>query len=154
VAGGDLHAAAERGSAAAEFALLATPAVVVVLLVAQLALLLYQRQVVMTAAAEGARVAAAAGRGPADGRAAACRLLEATLGDRCDRFRVTVVSDGRRVVARADGTLRAVVSGLGMRVRLTASMHDEDGFLDSVLETGQGFGPDSSPARSSAGAGP
>jgi hypothetical protein len=140
VAGGDLDVVAERGSAAAEFALLATPAVVVVLLVAQLALLLYQRQVVMTAVAEGARVAAAAGRGPADGRAAACRLLEAALSDRCDTFRVTVAEDGRLVVARAEGTLQAVVSGLGMHMRLTARMHDEEDFLGSNLEQA-GVGP-------------
>lgn len=126
----------EQGSAAVEFSLLAVPVVLVALLVAQLALLLYQRNVVMTALAEGVRVAAAAGRGVSEGRAAACGLLEATIGDRCAALRVTVAESGDLVVARADGTLPAAVSGLGLRVRMTAQMHDEDDLLRAVRRDG------------------
>lgn len=118
--------AAERGMAAVEFSLLAAPVVLVMLLVAQMALLLYQRNVVLTAVAEAARVAATAGRGPADGRAAACRLLATTIGDRCTTLRLSVVEEGPFVVARAGGTLPSAISGLGLRVHLTARMHDED----------------------------
>jgi TadE-like protein len=118
--------AAERGVAAVEFSLLAAPVVLVMLLVAQMALLLYQRNVVLTAVAEAARVAATAGRGPADGRVAACRLLAATIGDRCTSLRLSVAEEGPFVVARADGTLPSAVAGLGLTVRLTARVHDED----------------------------
>ncbi len=57
----------ERGSAIAEFALVAPLVVILVVAVMQLALAAHVRATLITAAAEGARSAALAGGDPADG---------------------------------------------------------------------------------------
>jgi TadE-like protein len=111
----------------AEFSLVAVLALTVTLALVQLAVFLYQRNAVMTALSDGARLAATAGREPADGRRAACLLLDQTIGDRCGRIRVTVDERDGLVVLSGSGTLPGYLPMVpDLPVRLTARMHDEE----------------------------
>ena len=71
---------AERGSAPAEFVLVAVLLLALVLGVLQLSAVLLVRNTALDAAAEGARWAALEGNGPADGVARARRILVDSLG--------------------------------------------------------------------------
>lgn len=72
--------AAESGSAVAEFVMVVSLLTVLTLSVMQLALALHIRNTVLDAAAEGARFAALADSGPADGAARTRDLITAALG--------------------------------------------------------------------------
>jgi hypothetical protein len=72
----------ERGSAAAEFVLVAGLLTVLTLSVMQLALALHIRNTALDAASEGARFAALADNGLADGVARTRDLLSTAIGDR------------------------------------------------------------------------
>jgi Flp pilus assembly protein TadG len=69
----------ERGSAAVEFLLVSVLVLALVLGVVQVALAVHVRSLATDAAAEGARVAARADRGPADGVARTRALLTDSL---------------------------------------------------------------------------
>ncbi|WP_275002697.1 TadE/TadG family type IV pilus assembly protein [Promicromonospora iranensis] len=72
----------EQGSAAVEFLLVSVLVLALLLGVVQVALAVHVRSLAIDAAAEGARVAARADRGPADGVARTRALLaEALTGD-------------------------------------------------------------------------
>lgn len=70
---------ADDGSAVVEFVLVSVLVLVLLLGVVQVALALHVRSLAIDAAAEGARVAARADRGPADGAARTRDLLTAAL---------------------------------------------------------------------------
>jgi hypothetical protein len=72
----------ERGSATAEFVLVAALLTVLTLSVMQLALALHIRNTALDAASEGARFAALADNGLDDGAARTRDLLSTALGDR------------------------------------------------------------------------
>jgi Flp pilus assembly protein TadG len=71
----------DRGSAVVEFVLVSVLVVALVAAVLQLALALHIRNTLVAAASEGARMAAATNRSPADGAAHTSRLIRATLPD-------------------------------------------------------------------------
>ncbi|WP_425954671.1 TadE family protein [Xylanimonas sp. McL0601] len=73
---------AERGSAVAEFAMVAGLVVALFLGVVQVALVQHTRALVIDAAAEGARLAARADRGPDDGVARTRELITESLSAR------------------------------------------------------------------------
>ncbi len=126
------HKTGQAGSAVVEFALVAPIALMVTLALVQLTLYLYQRNAIITAVAEGARVAAASGRGPADGRQAACTLVRQTTGDPCQRITVRAVQQGDAIVLTARGTLPRGVPGLpAPTLDLTARMSDEDALVQA-----------------------
>jgi hypothetical protein len=119
--------APDAGASVAEFALVAVLALTITLALLQLAVFLYQRNVVMTALSDGARLAATAGREPADGRQAACTLLDQAIGDRCERIQVTVDEHDGLIVLSGSGTLPGYLPMVpDLPVRLTARMHDEE----------------------------
>ncbi|MBN9606507.1 MAG: pilus assembly protein [Actinomycetales bacterium] len=70
----------ERGSAPAEFAMVAGLLTVLTLVVIQLGLALHVRNTVLDAAAEGARYGALADNGPADAVARTRELIAAAVG--------------------------------------------------------------------------
>jgi Flp pilus assembly protein TadG len=72
---------ADRGSAVVEFTLVGVLLTVLFLGLLQLGLALHVRNTLVASAAEGARVAANADRGLADGEAATRRLVRASLAD-------------------------------------------------------------------------
>jgi Flp pilus assembly protein TadG len=71
----------DRGSAVVEFTLVGVLLTVLFLALLQLGLALHVRNTLMASAAEGARVAANADRGPADGEAVTRRLIRDSLAD-------------------------------------------------------------------------
>jgi Flp pilus assembly protein TadG len=71
----------ERGSAVVEFTLVGVLLTVLFLALLQLGLALHVRNTLAASAAEGARVAAHADRGPADGEAVTRQLVRASLAD-------------------------------------------------------------------------
>lgn len=75
-----MNRAGERGSAPAEFVLVALLLVALTLGVVQLGAVLLVRNTALDAAAEGARWAALAGNGPADGVARTRQVLTSSLG--------------------------------------------------------------------------
>lgn len=115
----------ERGSAVAEFVLVAALVLALFLGVVQVALALHVRSLVVDAAAEGARIAARADRDPADGAQRTRDLLTASLSASYARdiaVRTTTI-DGLAVV---EVTVRAplpVVGILGPSGALTARGH-------------------------------
>lgn len=76
------RSAGDRGSAVAEFALVAVLLVVVVLGVAQLGFAIHVRNTLVACAADGARLAANADRDPAAGAAHARDLIDSALSPR------------------------------------------------------------------------
>jgi hypothetical protein len=118
----------ERGSAVVEFALVAVVAVSLTLAVVQFALFLYERNVVLGAVAEGARVAAAYGRGVGDGERVAGTLVRQAVGERvAEAVRIEGVAAGDLVVFRAAGELPSFVPGVpGLPLRMTVAMHEEE----------------------------
>ena len=71
----------ERGSAVAEFTLVAGLLVTLVLGIAQVGMAIHVRNTVVACAAEGARLAANADRAPADGAALTRRLIADALSE-------------------------------------------------------------------------
>ena len=88
------NSADERGSAIAEFVMVVSLLVFLTLAVLQFALALHVRNTVLDAAAEGARYAALADSGLADGEARTRALITVALGE----------SYARNVVARYTGS--------------------------------------------------
>lgn len=84
--------AAERGSAVAEFVMVGAILTVLTVSVLQLALALHVRNTVLDAASEGARFAALADNGPADGVARCRTLIALAIGG--DYARDVTVSSG------------------------------------------------------------
>jgi len=115
----------ERGAAVAEFTLVTGLLVLLVLGIAQVGLAIHVRNTVVACAAEGARLAANADRGPADGAALTRRLIaqalsEAMVGDVTARH---VPSPAGRNV-RVDVVTRLPLIGLvGPSRTLTVSAH-------------------------------
>lgn len=120
--------AGQAGSAVVEFVLVGLVAVAAALAVAQLGLFLWERNVVMGSLAEGARVAAAHGRGVGDGERVAATLVRQAVGGRvAAAVRIRGGVDGDRVVFRAVGVLPSFLPGVpGLPVRMTATMHEEE----------------------------
>ena len=71
----------QRGSAVAEFTLVASLLVTLVLGIAQVGMAIHVRNTVAACAAEGARLAANADRSPADGAALTRRLIADALSE-------------------------------------------------------------------------
>jgi Flp pilus assembly protein TadG len=119
---------AERGAAVVEFVLVAAVALALAMGVAQLGLFLWERNAVLGSVSEGVRVAAAEGRGVADGRRVATELLRQAAGVRvASAVPIEGAESGGLVVLRAEGTLPSFVPGVpGLPVRVTARMHDEE----------------------------
>jgi Flp pilus assembly protein TadG len=112
-----------------EFVLVSVVALSLALAVAQLALFLWERNAVMGSLSEGVRVAATEGRTVAEGRRVATELLRRSVGGRA-ALAVPVSGEeaGGLVVLRAQGTLPSLLPGMpGLRVRMTARMHKEEG---------------------------
>lgn len=103
----------QQGSAVVDFVLVLLVLLPFVLGVVQVALVLHVRNTLAAAAAEGARYAATADRGPADGEAATReQVADAIAGRFADDVRVTqeVVGGRPSVVV----TVRASVPALGL----------------------------------------
>lgn len=115
----------EDGSAVVDFVLVLVVLLPLFLGILQLALVLHVRNTLTAAAADGARVAATADRGPADGAAHAREQIEGTLDDRFARgvsARTTRI-DG---AAAVEVTVVAEVPALGLwgpAVRLEVDGH-------------------------------
>lgn len=92
---------AERGSAVAEFAMVAGLLVLLLLAVVQFAVVLLVRNTLQDAAAQGARVAAFADGSLDDGAQRTTQLISAALGPGyCDHVRARYATEGGvRVVA-------------------------------------------------------
>ena len=103
----------ERGAAVVDFVLVLVVLVPLVLGILQVALVMQVRNTLAAAASEGARVAATADRGPADGVAATREQIgDAIAGRYADDVSVRTVSiDGALGV---EVTVRAQVPALGL----------------------------------------
>lgn len=113
----------ERGSAIAEFTMVAALLVVLAIGVLQLALTLYVRNVVLSGASEGARVAARADATGADGVARAEELIGSSLmpGYAQDVVAAEEVVGGVRVVRVTVTAPLPVIGLLGPAGALTVS---------------------------------
>lgn len=103
----------QRGTALVDLTLVTLVLVPVVLGIVQVALVLHVRTTLAAAASEGARLAATAGSGPADGIARARAQVAASLSERYARD----VTAHRVLVDGAPGvevTIHAVVPALGL----------------------------------------
>jgi hypothetical protein len=115
----------ERGSAVADFVLVLVVVIPLFLGICQLALVLHVRNTLTSAASEGARYAATADRGLADG---AARTREQITGVLADRFARQVTARAATVQGAAGVEVEVVAEvpplGLwGPAVRLVASGH-------------------------------
>jgi Flp pilus assembly protein TadG len=103
----------ERGSAVVDFVLALLVIVPLVLGILQVALVMHVRNTLASAAAEGARYAATADRGPAEGEATTRRQIDDAIAGRFaqDITVATTVVGGRPTTVV---TVRAVVPALGI----------------------------------------
>jgi Flp pilus assembly protein TadG len=103
----------ERGAAVVDFVLVLVVLVPLVLGILQVALVLHVRNTLASAASEGARVAAAADRGPGDGAATTRQqIADAIAGRYADDVEVRPVTiDGAPGI---EVTVRAEVPALGL----------------------------------------
>ena len=103
----------ERGAAVVDFVLVLVVLVPLVLGILQVALVLQVRNTLASAASEGARVAAAADRGPVDGVAATREQIAGAIADRyADDVEVRAITiDGAPGI---EITVRAEVPALGI----------------------------------------
>jgi Flp pilus assembly protein TadG len=106
-------ARSERGAAVVDIVLVLVVLVPLVLGILQVALVLFVRNTMASAAAEGARLAATADRGPADGAALTRRQIDAVVSGRFARDVVVrpVTVDGAPGV---EVVVRASVPALGI----------------------------------------
>jgi len=106
-------ARAERGAAVVDIVLVMVVLVPLVLGILQVALVLFVRNTMASAAAEGARLAATADRGPADGVALTRRQIDAVVSGRFaeDVVARPVLVDGAPGV---EVVVRASVPALGL----------------------------------------
>jgi Flp pilus assembly protein TadG len=118
----------ERGQSMVEFAL-ALPVLLLILIgVVQFALVYHARDVASTAVQEGARLAAAEGRTPAEGAARAHEVLESGLGPSAGGFAVTAQSTGETMVVRTEGDYPLFipwVTGRSIPIEATAEVRLE-----------------------------
>jgi len=119
---------AERGQSMVEFAL-ALPVLLVILIgVVQFALVYHARDVATTAAQEGARLAAAEGRTPAEGAARAREVLDSGLGRSAGGFAVTAQNTGETTVVHTEGDYPLFVpwvTGRSIPIEATAEVRQE-----------------------------
>jgi Flp pilus assembly protein TadG len=111
-----------------EFALVAPVVLLLLFGDVQFALLAHARNVVTTAAQEGARLAAAEGRVPAEGVTRAEEVLKAGLGGSGDGFVVTAQGGDETVVVRAQGHYSLIIplpTGREIPLRATAEVRRE-----------------------------
>lgn len=120
---------AERGSAVAEFTLVSGLLVALVLGIAQVGLAIHVRNTLVACAAEGARVAANADRGPADGAARTRELIAQALWPRLAQEVVATQRPGPagpEVEVRVRATLPLVgLAGPSRTLTVTAHALDE-----------------------------
>lgn len=99
----------ERGQAMVEAAVAFPLLLLVAIGLVQFALFVHAQNVVTGAVQDGARVAAAEDRTPADGVAHAQALLQAGLGRSASDIAVRAVEDGDVVIIEAQGRLRTII---------------------------------------------
>jgi Flp pilus assembly protein TadG len=100
---------ADRGQAAVEAAVVLPLLLLVAIGLVQFALFVHAQGVVTGAVQDGARVAAAEGRTPADGVAHAEALLRAGLGRSAHDVTVRGSGDGETVALEARGSMRTII---------------------------------------------
>ena len=145
-----LRAEPERGSAIAEFVMVAALLLFVALGVFQIGLALYVRNTLISAASEGARYAARADADPSDGVSRTQALISSSLSARyAQRVAVAerVLPDGVRVVEITVEAPLPVVGPLGPSEALTVRGR---AFSEEQVSPG---GPVEQPAVASSGAG-
>jgi Flp pilus assembly protein TadG len=119
---------AERGQAMVELALVLPVLLVILIGVVQFALVYHAKDVATTAAQEGARLAAADGRTPAEGAARARDVLQSGLGHTGSEFRVTAQDTGETVVVQAKGDYPLIipwVTGRSIPIEAAGEVHKE-----------------------------
>jgi Flp pilus assembly protein TadG len=106
------------------------PVVLVVLIgVVQFALVYHAKNVAATAAQEGARLAAAEGRTPAEGEARARDVLESGLGSKGAEFSVSAQDGGETIVVRTEGEYDLIIpfiTGNTVSIGATAEVRKEE----------------------------
>jgi Flp pilus assembly protein TadG len=109
---------------------IALPVLLTILLgVVQFALVYHARDVATTASQEGARLAAAEGRTPAEGAARARDVLTSGLGRTGSRFTVTARDTGGSVVVQAEGDYPLIipwVTGRSIPIEAEAEVRKEE----------------------------
>jgi Flp pilus assembly protein TadG len=111
-----------------ELALVLPVLLAILIGVVQFALVYHAKDVASTAAQEGARLAAAEGRTPAEGVARTREVLESGLGRTGREFTVTAQDTGETVVVRAEGDYPLIipwVTGGRIPIGAEAKMHKE-----------------------------
>src|SRR3972149_1091068 len=112
----------ERGQAMVELVLVLPVLLIILIGVVQFALVYHAKDVATTAAQEGARLAAADGRTPAEGAARARDVLQSGLGRTGSEFRVTAQDMGDTVVVQAEGHYPLIIPwGTGRTVPIEAA---------------------------------
>jgi Flp pilus assembly protein TadG len=112
----------DRGAAALEVALVAPALMLVILGVLQFGLWHHAQQVVQAAAQEGARMAAAEGAEPTQGRDRALEVLSAGLGRSAEDARIEVRAGADVVRVTIDARLRGLLPLPGLtEFRLTSN---------------------------------
>jgi Flp pilus assembly protein TadG len=108
---------------------LALPVLLIILVAAvQFALVYHAKDVATTAAQEGARLAAAEGRTPAEGAGRAQDVLESGLGRTGSEFNVIAEDTGDTVVVQTEGDYPLFipwVTGRSIPIEATAEVHKE-----------------------------
>ena len=99
---------AERGSAVAEFPMVAVLIVLIALTIVQAALILHTRNVLTDAAVQGARYASLVGASPAEGEARTEELIARSLGGRFDAQAVASEDADGLVTVHVEATLPLV----------------------------------------------
>lgn len=107
------HHLDERGSAVVDFVLVLVVLIPLVLGILQLAIVLHVRNTLTAAASDGARLAATADRGPADGVAYTRRQIDGSLSGSFARD-VTANESGVAGALMVEVTVRAEVPALGL----------------------------------------
>ena len=118
----------ELGQSMVEFALVLPLLLVVLVGVVQFALAYHARDVATTAVQEGARLAAAEGRTPAEGAARAREVLESGLGKTGTGFTVTAQDDGEIVIVETAGDYPLFIpwlAGRSVEIEAESGVHKE-----------------------------
>lgn len=111
-----------------ELALVLPVLLVILIGVVQFALVYHAKNVATIAAQEGARLAAADGRTPAEGAARARDVLQSGLGGTGSEFSVTAQDTGETVVVQAEGDYPLIipwVTGRSIPIEAAAEVHKE-----------------------------
>jgi len=109
---------------------IALPVLLAVLLgIVQFALVYHARDVATTASQEGARLAAAEGRTPAEGAARARDVLQSGLGRTGSGFTVTAQDTGESMVVRSEGDYPLIIPfviGRSIPIKAQAEVRKEE----------------------------